>query len=310
MLIYSHKQSRLRIENSYPPCRQSVKIEAKTAITHIDISGNLLTFAPVITHRIPAMDKISATIITRNEESQIERCLNSLQGVADEIIVVDSYSTDRTVEICHRYGCQVTCRVFTGFGSQRQYAVGLTHNSFVLAIDADEVLSDELRRELIKMKNDGFSHRVYRLNIVNYFCGKAINHSGWQPATDIRLFNKRYANWNLHDLGERVTFDPLLIPHPITKGRIDHFRVNTDDEFIKKEQRRSSMQARMLTGENRRISIFTPIFRAWKDFMTCYLAQAAFLDGRQGNIIAMRRCSSTFKAYSIARSILNKRRRH
>lgn len=256
------------------------------------------------------MDRISATIITRNEESQIERCLNSLQGVADEIIVVDSYSTDRTVEICNRYGCQVTQRAFTGFGSQRQYAVGLTHNSFVLAIDADEVLSEELRKKLIEMKNEGFAHRVYRLNIVNYYCGKALRHSGWQPDTDIRLFNKRYANWNLHDLGERVTFDPLLIPYPISTGRIDHFRVNTPDEFIKKEQRRYSMQARLLANANKSISIVTPALRAWKDFMSCYIAQAAFLDGQQGNEIALKRCKSTFKAYSIARNILNKRKKN
>jgi len=254
------------------------------------------------------MDRLSATIITRNEEAQIERCLNSLQGVADEIIVVDSFSTDRTVEICRRYGCLITQRAFTGFGSQRQYAVGLTNNSFVLAIDADEVLSDELRAKLVEMKNEGFKHRIYQLNIVNYFCGKALHHSGWQPDTDIRLFNKRYANWNLHDLGERVTFDPLLLPHPIITGRIDHFRVNSPDEFLKKEQRRSSMQARLLANTNKNISVITPIMRAWWDFIACYIAQAAFLDGQQGNAIALRRYKTTFNAYSIARNIVNKRK--
>ena len=88
------------------------------------------------------MEKISATIITRNEENNLERCLNALTGVADEIIVVDSYSTDRTVEICRHFGCHITRREFQGFGSQRQYAAGLAQHNFILSIDADEVIDE------------------------------------------------------------------------------------------------------------------------------------------------------------------------
>lgn len=256
------------------------------------------------------MERISATIITRNEESQIERCLNSLQGVADEIIVVDSFSTDLTVEICRRYGCKITQRAFTGFGSQRQYAVGLTSNDFILAIDADEVLSEQLRNELLKMKSEGFRHRVYSVDVINYYCGTAVRHSGWQPKRDYRLFNKRYANWNLSELGERVTFDPLLIPHSITKGRIDHFRVNSDEEFTRKELRRSSLLARLITTSNDNISPLTPFFRAAADFTSCLIGQGAILDGNYGNKIAMRRYTTTYTAYMVARRLLLKRRKH
>lgn len=254
------------------------------------------------------MDRISATIITRNEESQIERCLNSLYGVADEIVVVDSYSTDRTVEISRRYGCKVTQRAFTGFGSQRQYAVGLTANSYILSIDADEVLSDELRAELIAMKKRGLEHRVYSFNVIHYFCGKALRHSGWCPGREIKLFNKRYANWNLLDIAESVTFDSALIPCHVTNGRIDHFRVNTPDEFSRKEQRRYSIQARMIAASNKHIRPLTPLVRACMDFLDSHLRDYAFLDGHDGNTIALQRYNSTFAAYRIARSILLKRK--
>lgn len=253
------------------------------------------------------MERISATIITRNEESQIERCLNSLQGVADEIIVVDSFSTDRTLEICRIYGCKITQRAFTGFGSQRQYAVGLTSNNFILAIDADEVISDSLRHELMKMKDEGFKHRVYSIDVINYFCGTAVRHSGWRPKRDYRLFSKRYANWNLSELGERVTFDPLLIPYSITTGHIDHYRVNSDAEFSRKELRRSSLLARMLTNSHNNISIFTPLIRAAYAYAACMIFQGAIFDGNYGKKIAKRHYTTTYSAYNLARKLLIKR---
>lgn len=254
------------------------------------------------------MNHISATIITRNEEPRIERCLNSLKGVADEIIVVDSYSTDRTVEICQRYGCKVTQRAFTGFGSQRQYAAGLTTHRYVLSIDADEVLSDQLRAELIALKTSGLTHRVYSMPLINYFCGKPVRHSGWQPVREVRLFNKRYANWNLHELHERITYDELLIPCPLD-GRIDHFRVETIDEFERKEQRRGSLRARVIAGRTASIMPLMPHLRATLDYLSCQLRDAAILDGREGNCIALRRFSTTLQAYRIARSLLRNKNR-
>ena len=114
------------------------------------------------------MTMLSATIITRNEERNIERCLNSLIGVADEIIVVDSMSTDSTADICRRYGAKVTERQFAGYGSQRQYAASLAGGRYVLSIDADEVLTEELRRNLLELKRKGFEHRMYCFRVVNY----------------------------------------------------------------------------------------------------------------------------------------------
>ena len=114
------------------------------------------------------MEKISATIISLNEEARIRACLESLRDVADEIIVVDSGSTDLTPEICRQMGCKVTMRPFDGYGAQRQYATSLTTHRFVLALDADEVLSPALRSSLLRLKEEGMTHRVYEMARLNF----------------------------------------------------------------------------------------------------------------------------------------------
>ena len=122
------------------------------------------------------MTKISATILTYNEVGSIEGCLESLRDIADEIIVVDSGSTDSTLDICRRYGCKISQRELAGFGAQRQYATSLTTHSYVLAIDADEELSPALRRSLIELKTQGLTHRVYAFSRLNFYCGFAVRH--------------------------------------------------------------------------------------------------------------------------------------
>ena len=113
------------------------------------------------------MEKLTATIIALNEERRLAACLESLRGVADEVVVVDSYSTDHTVAICHDYGCRVTQRHFDGFGAQRQYATSLASHRYILSIDADEVLSPALRESIIRLKEQGFAHRVYAISRVS-----------------------------------------------------------------------------------------------------------------------------------------------
>lgn len=168
------------------------------------------------------MENISATIITLNEEENIERCLNSLVGLVDEIIVVDSGSTDKTVEICKRYGCHVVTRPFAGYGQQRQYATSLTRHRYVLAIDADEALDEELHNQIKKLKDDGFDHRAYRVNRILCLKERPVNYSR-RDGEPIRLFNKRYAQWNFDDKVERVNFAEALQPAPL-RGHLLHYR--------------------------------------------------------------------------------------
>ena len=252
------------------------------------------------------MDRISATIITHNEQDNIERCLNSLRDVADEIVVVDSYSTDRTLEICRRYGCKITQRPFSGFGSQRQYATGLTTHKYVLSIDADEVLSEELRRDIMSIKERGMTHRVYGIWVHSYFCGRQMRHSGWEPKAEIRLFNKRYANWNLRDVAEKITFPDSLMPATLA-GEIHHYRCASTLEFAFKEKRHAAMLAKVIAARSSRVPAGKPLRQACRAWLGCMLRQGAWLDGRGGTIIARHRFHTTRQAWRQARDLIRQR---
>lgn len=250
------------------------------------------------------MGKITATVITFNEGENLEHCLSSLQDVADEIIVVDSYSTDNTLEICARHDCVVTQRKFYGYGAQKQYAVSLATNSYILSIDADEYLDDDLRRSIIKLKENGFKHRVYTLDRLNYFCNIPVRHCGWSPDRPIRLFDKRYASWNLRDVHEAVIFPGTLRPQPIF-GLLIHHRCDTAEEYRRKEERYASINAKILVTEGRKPLFITPYTKAVKAFFNTYIKKLGCLDGRVGLKISQTAAHAAFATYKL---VLRKRK--
>lgn len=251
------------------------------------------------------MRKITATIITYNEEVRIEQCLKSLQGVADEIIVVDSYSTDNTVEICNRYDCKVSQRKFNGYGAQKQYAVSLSTNSYVLSIDADEILDFELRNSIISLKEEGFTHRIYGFKRLNHYCNVPIKHCGWFPDFQIRLFDKRYASWNLRDVHETVIFPGTLLPHPI-EGKLMHYRCNTHQEYKFKEEKYAMINAQILINEGKKPSIITPYLQWLCGFISIYFFKLGILDRKPGKMIALMAARTSFIKYHHARRHSNK----
>lgn len=251
------------------------------------------------------MSKISATIITFNEEKHIARCIESLRDIADEIIVVDSYSTDRTTDICEALDCKVTRRKMKGYGAQRQYATSLTCHNYVLSIDADEVLSPALRSSLIKLKQDGFKHRGYSFARLNFYCGTPVKHCGWYPDIQVRLFDKRYANWNLHDVAERVIFRDNVSPVKID-GDILHYRCSTEEEFRQTEQAHAALLAKSLIESGKTPGLLTPYIQGVKSFVKCYISQGGALDGIVGTAISKQRYRSTLLAWSAARKKQNK----
>jgi len=254
------------------------------------------------------MSQISATIITRNEEATISECLRSLQGVADEIIVIDSFSTDRTVDICRAAGCMVRQRRFAGYGAQRQYATSLATHRYVLTIDADEVLSPSLRETLIHLKNEGFAHRVYSMSRLNFYCGEPVRRCGWYPDRQIRLFDKRYAAWNLREVQEAVTFPDSVRPFELD-GDILHYRCRTASEYALTERRHAGIRGRVIAAHTNRVGFVVPVLRSLKAFIGCYIGQGGIMDGRPGRAISAERYRSTLTAYRIARRILCRQNR-
>ena len=140
------------------------------------------------------MPKLTVVIITHNEERNILRCLESVKPVADEIVVVDSMSADHTAEICREFGCKVFFREFDGYGTQKQFAVNQASNDWVLSIDADEVLSQELQREINRMFQDPtkseIQHCAFLIPFSLHYMGRILKHSGVGNEVHLRLFNR------------------------------------------------------------------------------------------------------------------------
>ncbi len=250
------------------------------------------------------MKEITATIITYNEEDRIAQCLTSLQGVADEIIVVDSYSTDKTVEICKDFNCKITQRKFNGFGAQKQYAVSLASHSYVLSVDADEILDETMRQAIIKLKEDGFEHRIYSVSRLNFYCNKPIKHSGWHPDEPTRLFDKRYATWNLRDVNEIVIFQPTITPHLIP-GQLLHYKCNSYHEYARKEESYALINSRILVKEGKKPWIITPYTKAAKAFVSTFILKLGIADGHEGKEISQVAARSAFITYRSARRNFN-----
>lgn len=241
------------------------------------------------------MDYISATIITYNEAARISECLDSLRlgRLVDEIVVVDSGSTDDTAEICRRAGCRVYVRPFNGYGIQRQFATSLTCNNFILSIDADERLSPDLADAIQAIKERGFDHRVYAMPTDVYIMGRKV-HTGEGVKTPLRLFNKRYAQWNLDDVGERLTFPTSLQPHTLS-GRLMHHRAANMDELYSKERHKAEIAADCASASS--VGALTPAIKGMKKFLKQYFGNRGFLDGGIGLRIARTEARAMRDAY-------------
>ena len=155
------------------------------------------------------MTPVSVVIITFNEEHNIARCLDSVKGIADEIVIVDSFSKDKTKEICLSYGAKFIENKFEGHIQQKNFAITQAKYPHILSLDADEALDEKLRNSISEVKKN-FVHDGYYMNRLTNYCGKWVHHSGWYPDTKLRLWDSRKGQWagvNPHDKYELTTGD-------------------------------------------------------------------------------------------------------
>lgn len=234
---------------------------------------------------------LSAVIITLNEERNIGRCLASLQGVADEVVVVDSFSTDGTQRICEEMGARFIQRVWDGYGPQRTHAIGLTTHGNIIVLDADEALSDELRHSLLKWKGEGGAG-AFRFNRRSNYCGHWVNHSGWYPDRKFRMFPKGQATWSNDSVHER-----LLTGLPVRqmKGDLLHFTCYTVEEHRQRAARYARLAAEDMAAKGRNGSLLRGVVKAVIRFVKIFLLKKGFLDGRAGWHIATISAKAVFQ---------------
>jgi len=232
--------------------------------------------------------KISAIIITFNEEGNIERCLQSLFDVADEIIIVDSGSTDKTEEICKRFATKFVVRKWDNFSAQKNYANSLASFDYVLSIDADEFLSDELKKSILikkeQLTGELHKHNAYNCNRLTFFYGKPIKHCGWYPDRKIRLFNRHKARWEgvVH---EKLTFSETS-PAELLSGDLLHHTTDNLYTQIEKINKYSDAYAIAAVANNKKANLFKVIFKPKFKFFNVYFLKLGFLDGWNGFLIS------------------------
>lgn len=252
------------------------------------------------------MNKLSAVIITYNEEKNIGRCINSLQGVADEIVVLDSFSEDKTEAICRELNVVFLQHAFDGHIQQKNRAAAHASHNRILSLDADEALDDELKAAIRNFKREESPAESYRFNRLNFYCGKALRYT-WQPDFKIRLWKKGSGRWegkNPHD-----TFVPKNIKATKTlKGNLLHYSFDSIEEHIRQINKFSEIAARELfeKGEKSGIKLFSSPLSA---FLKQYILKAGFRDGYYGFVVAVNSAFAKFAKYSKLKS-LHKNARH
>ncbi|HAF29310.1 MAG TPA: glycosyltransferase family 2 protein [Bacteroidales bacterium] len=241
------------------------------------------------------MRKISATIITYNEEKNIERCLKSLQGIADEIIVVDSFSNDNTINICEKYNVKIFQNPFEGYSAQKRFAISKSSFDFILSLDADEALSEELKNSILDFKkNNEFD--AYQCNRITNFCGSWIKHGGWYPDKQLRLWNKQSGDWNNSKIHEKVELNTNVKPGQL-KGDLLHYSYYTIEEYITQLNKFSNLKADELIRKGKKANVFLLLFKPFIKFVINYFLKLGFLDGYYGFVLGVSSAYATFITY-------------
>ena len=242
------------------------------------------------------MHPLSVVIITFNEEQNIERCIKSVKEVADEIIVLDSFSTDQTVIISRSLGAVIYQEIFRGYIGQKNLAIQLASHNYVLSLDADETLDEKLAASILSVKND-FSCRAYRMNRCTNYCGHFIRHGLWYPDPKIRLFDRRCARWAGMNPHDKIEVDNHFSIRRLD-GDILHYSFTSPDDLVWQNNRLSSISAASLYARGRRSSWFKMLARPAWAFINGYFFRLGFLDGFDGFTIAVHTSHQVFMKYS------------
>ncbi|WP_324675586.1 glycosyltransferase family 2 protein [Hymenobacter sp. GOD-10R] len=228
---------------------------------------------------------LSVVIITYNEEHTIGRCLLALQDIADDVVVVDSFSTDRTVEICQEHNARVVQHQFEGYVEQKNFATTQAHHDYVLQLDADEVLTDALRDSIRQVKMNWLAAGYTLARLTNY-CGTWVKHGGWYPDRKLRLYDRRCGQWQGLLLHERYELYPNQQAINL-KGDLLHYSYDSVEQHVAQLNRFTSIAADELALRGKyQVTLFHLLLKPWWKFVHGYFLRLGFLDGFAGLCIA------------------------
>jgi glycosyltransferase involved in cell wall biosynthesis len=244
------------------------------------------------------MRKISLVIIAFNEEKQIAYCLESARDIVDDIVVVDSYSTDRTAEIVASYNARFVQHAFEGHIQQKNWAITQAKYPFILSLDADERLSEKLRASILKAKEmdhiDGFS-----MNRLNFYCGRPIKHCGWYPDKKLRLWDSSKGKWegrNPHDKYQMQANAKLM--H--LEGDILHNTYPDKESLVKQVEKFSGITSQYLKEKSWLFLLFKLSFSPSFKFFQSFVLKTGFLEGSTGLFICYQLSREVFLRYQKA----------
>ncbi len=245
------------------------------------------------------MNKVSAVIITKNEERNLARCLQSLQGVADELLIIDSFSDDRTCSIAEEYGARVIQKEWTGYGPTKNFGNENAQFDYILSLDADEALSEELSTAIISEK-EALTRPAYSMNRLLNYCGSWIRHGGYYPDRKTRLFDRRIFKWSDDPVHETLLPDTKVMRKEIKalNGDLYHYSYHSVSDHVERINRYSSLAAKSLVSRKalRLHMLCNPLWR----FFSSYVLKAAFLDGHAAYLLCRIQAFEVYLKYAKA----------
>ncbi|MHA6246571.1 glycosyltransferase family 2 protein [Pontibacter sp. CAU 1760] len=239
------------------------------------------------------MPGVSAIIICKNEEQFIAGAIESLLW-ADEVLLVDSYSTDHTLELARQYPVKILQRPFDSYSAQRNWAIQQATQPWVLMLDADERIPTELQEELKTLLQANPTHAAYQIRRKNYFMGQEVRYSGWQNDTVTRLFGKARCHYS-----DKQVHEELQVPGPIGKLHhpMLHYTYRNLPHFLSKWDQYSWLSAQDKAKKTGKVTLFHLALKPMVRFLKQYFLKLGILDGRVGFVIAYLAASSVFMRY-------------
>lgn len=240
------------------------------------------------------MSKISLVIITFNAENMLDKVLTQAKKLTKDIVVVDSFSTDKTETIAKEFEVNFHKKEWEGYGSQKNYANKLALNNWILSIDADEVLSNELIDE-IKALNLNDENLAFNIPFKNNYCGKLIKHGRWKNEHHVRLFNKKTVSWNTSQVHEGLNLSSIKIID--LKNPIFHFSMQSKEQHLAKAKKYAEMGASRMYKQGKKATFIKQYINPMFRFINDYIFSLGFLDGKLGFQLAYIISKETYWKY-------------